>query len=181
MHERNRNERNYRNRDDNRHYNDNRDYNRGREANGNRKFNNNRDHNNQNSQGRPPHIEKWLTEKTVVNQYSTEGRQPLRLNAIIERPKFLSGDLGFYRLMTTITVGDYHIRLPIKSLRTLMDWLEHEKETIQDGIQETYELNAEYNGQPQHERSEPGRSHRQGTRRNGPPRRTRGNYRDNSE
>lgn len=89
-------------------------------------------------------IDLWITEKTIINEASTDGRHPLSLKTIIERPKFFNGEVGFCRLMTTITVGDYHIRLPVKSMRTLMDWLERERKNIYDAIEETYDINDEH-------------------------------------
>lgn len=157
----------------------------------NRSDRSDRSYHNSNDQGgyRRPRIDHWITEKTVIEEQATDGRHPLKLQVIIERPKFLNGDLGFCRLMATITVGDYHVRLPAKSLRTLMSWLDNGKEAILDAIEEIYDVNEAQNTKmhqhrsPEHNRSRHSPSDRGGQSRRSEPSRTRnqrsrGNYRD---
>ena len=106
----------------------------------------------------PPHppIVHWVTEKTVFKKKSQSGPLKLKLEIVIECPKFTDGDLGFRRLMTTITVGEYHVRLPTRSLLIIMKWLKDNHDAITNAVEEVHRLNDTrnicLNQEPPHER-----------------------------
>lgn len=91
---------------------------------------------------RKPH--RWHTIKTVIREENNENKLPLKLDAIIEQPEYEDGEKGFCRLITTITVGNYHVRLSFKALRTLMTWLNDKRPALLDAIEEVREINNDY-------------------------------------
>ncbi|MHC4298781.1 MAG: hypothetical protein ACYS7Y_16000 [Planctomycetota bacterium] len=92
---------------------------------------------------------KWHTIKNIFYEENNDHSLPLKIDSIIERPEYANKEMGFYRLITIISVGDYHVRLPIKYLRTIMRWLEEKKDIILEAIDEVHELNNKHRAENQ--------------------------------
>jgi hypothetical protein len=124
---------------------------------------NDRDHN---SNGRRTHrrfrddrrIDHWVTLKRIVDVTNREGKLPLKLNVIIERPEFTNGERGFGRVSMTIGVGNYYVRLATKATITLLDLLAEHRGAILDAVDEVHGLN-------QQVKEEQGRGRQQDRRR----------------
>lgn len=99
---------------------------------------------------RRPH--RWDTIRTVIHEENHENKLPLKLDAVIEQPEYDNGEKGFCRLITTITVGNYHIRLSSKALRTLMRWLNDKRPALLDAIEEVRDINSDHRNEEQQQR-----------------------------
>ena len=106
----------------------------------------NQHHRNNNNRGRRPfreerRIDHWVTIRRIVNVTNNEGKLPLKLNVVIERPEFTNGERGFGRVNMTIGVGNYYVRLATKATITLLDLLAEHRGAILAAVDEVHDLN----------------------------------------
>jgi hypothetical protein len=92
---------------------------------------------------------KWHTIKNIFYEENNDHSLPLKMDVVIERPEYANKEMGFYRLIMIISVGDYHVRLPTKYIRTVIRWLEEKKTIVLEAIDEVRELNDKHREESQ--------------------------------
>lgn len=86
-------------------------------------------------------IDYWETVKTVVNKEKEMRRGRVILNIVVQRPVFVGGEMGYYRLSTFLKVNDRFLRLGTKELEILSGFFADSQENILDAVDEIRKRN----------------------------------------
>jgi len=88
-------------------------------------------------------IDYWETIRKIVDRERAIGTMPLYILVTIERPVFVGGEKGFYRLNAKIQIGSHFIRLSTRAFIELLDILTETRGDILDATDEVHRLNQE--------------------------------------
>jgi hypothetical protein len=101
------------------------------------------DQNNQPQTSRP-HIDYWRKIRTVCRVERDINRVPLLVEVTIERPVFVGGDEGFFRINATLKIDKHYIRLSTRAFRELLDIVHDYRSDFLEAFDEVRDRNATF-------------------------------------
>jgi len=88
-----------------------------------------------------PHVDYWKKIKTITKTRKQVGNIWLEVEISVERPVFVGGDEGFFRVNAMIKVDKHYIRLSTRAFLELFDILIAKQDAILDTVDEIRERN----------------------------------------
>ena len=93
---------------------------------------------------RPDHqpIDYWENIRSVLERERDVGRKHMSLRIGMQRPVFMDGKMGYYRLNTFIKVDGHYLQLSTSALAALANYFYYNRERIVSAIDEVRNRNA---------------------------------------
>lgn len=99
-------------------------------------------------------IDYWEDIRTVADIERDVGKNHVVFNIIMQRPVFMGGEMGYYRLNTFLKVDNHYLRLSTSVLATLANFFINNQNKILDAIDEVRGRNAKIDDMnSEHEKS----------------------------
>jgi len=87
-------------------------------------------------------IDYWEDIRTITDIERDVGKNHVIFNIIMQRPVFMGGEMGYYRLNTFLKVDGHYLRLSTSVLSTLANFFYNNESKILDAIDEVRGRNA---------------------------------------
>lgn len=99
------------------------------------------DRNKQNHGDRQP-IDYWENIRTVLERERDVGRKHMSLRINMQRPVFMDGRMGYYRLNTFLRIDSNYLQLSTSALAALANYFYYNRERIVSAIDDVRNRNA---------------------------------------